>query len=89
VCAHYFNLGIHETAAVGESILTQTICRASMRQHETSAFKVPTTLFFFRMVGEHFTPRLRNLDSRLQIKERAVECRDVFFDEVLQEHPKY
>jgi len=50
-----------------------------MRQHQTSAFRVPTTLFFCWVVGKHFTLRLRNLDCRLQLKERAVECRDVFF----------
>jgi len=46
VCSHYFNLGIHGTTAVGESILTQTICQTSMRQHQTSAFSVPATLLF-------------------------------------------
>jgi len=46
VCSHYFNLGIHETTAAGESILTQTICKASMRQSQTSAFSVPATLLF-------------------------------------------
>jgi len=46
VCSHYFNLGIHETTAGGESILTQTICKASMRQHQTSAFSLPTTRLF-------------------------------------------
>jgi hypothetical protein len=41
-----FKLRIQKTTAVGESILTQTICKASIRQHQTPAFSVPATLLF-------------------------------------------
>jgi hypothetical protein len=78
VCSHYFNLGIHGTTAVGESILAQTICKhlyASIKRLVSACQRLSC---FCWMVGKHFTLRLRNLGSRLQIKERAVECRDGF-----------
>jgi hypothetical protein len=78
VCSDYFNLEIHETTAVGESILTQAICKTCMLQHPTSVFQHPSDTVFGWMVGKNFALRLRNLDSRLRIKERAVECSDGF-----------
>jgi hypothetical protein len=74
VCSHYFNLGIHETTAAGESILTQTIWKASIRQRQTSA----ATLIFCWMVGKHFTLRLRIWKVDYGVKKELLRAEMAF-----------